>query len=90
MLTLHIDPDCDRCRELKDKLEGRRLACEVTAESDGNGSYMVDSDGERIEGHNAIETRIDELAEQLDLSRRYQSDACHDYGDQPDPRLEGS
>jgi hypothetical protein len=88
MLRLHIDPDCDRCQELRDKLEGNRLACEVTAESDGDGSYMVDSDGERIEGHNAIEVRIDELADQLELSRRYQSDVCHDYGESGGTYLE--
>jgi len=83
MLRLHIDPDCDRCGQIRDKLTASRLACDVTAESDGDGSYLVDSNGERIEGHSAIEDRIDELADQLQLSRRYQSDVCHDYGDQP-------
>lgn len=78
MLRLHIDPHCDRCRELRHKLTDSHLAFQVQAESDGNGSYMVDNDQGRIEGHNAIEARIEELAGEFARSRQSPGDGHRD------------
>ncbi|MFP4053024.1 MAG: hypothetical protein ACLFV7_04075 [Phycisphaerae bacterium] len=89
MLTLYIHPDCDDCQRLREKLSGKPLAHAVKKGSEDHPAHTLDDNGEIVSGHSGIDTRIDELEKTLQAARRYQNDACHDYGDTEDTHLTG-
>jgi hypothetical protein len=89
MLTLYIQSDCDECNRLQEMLATKPLAHTVEKGSDGHPAHRLDDNGEIVSGHSEIAARIDELWKTLQATRRYQSDACHDYGQVEDPHLGG-
>ncbi|MFP4105408.1 MAG: hypothetical protein ACLFVU_04870 [Phycisphaerae bacterium] len=92
MMTLYTQPDCADCRRLRERLENYHLAFRVEqADADADASRQAPAlvDGEEtVHGHREIEQYIEDVRDARDLSRRYQSDVCHDYGDDADLDLE--
>lgn len=83
MITLYASRNCADCRRAAERLEELVLAHEaVYADGTPDGeAHTLQDDGDTVRGHNAISRRLEELAEHMKQSRRYQSDVCHDYGD---------
>jgi hypothetical protein len=92
MLTLYIDPQCEDCRRLRKRLVESHLAHVVEpVDHPRRGvqeAHTLLDDDEAVRGHEAIQARIDGRWNLLMRTRRYQSDLCHDYGDEGDPDLE--
>jgi len=92
-MTLYVDPECEACRRLGERLAEGHLAHRVEPvagqAANGPGPHALDDNGEIVAGHDAIGDRVDQTMELLQRARRYQSDLCHDYGDDKDPGLCG-
>jgi len=87
VITLYASRDCPDCRLAAERLEELVLAHDVvhadrTADRE---AHTLQDNGDTVRGHDAISSRLEELAEHMKQSRRYQSDVCHDYGDDVEP-----
>ena len=82
MIVFHPAQNCPHCAELREKLSSRHLAFRTDTKDKSLPAHALKDGDELIEGHESVEQRIEELAGMLDKSRRYQSDVCHDYGDE--------
>lgn len=85
MLTLRVTEDCTRCRSLAGEMARNHLAHKVlrVASEDKSAHSLLDG-SEKIQGHEAIEARIQWLLGQRRRWQRYPSDLCFDYGNEQD------
>ncbi len=88
MVTLYAEENCDRCRGVAESLEEVAVAREVVTlggpphEHEGPEPHTLVDSGEGVRGHKAMLRHIEALRDLAERWRRYQSDVCHDYGDE--------
>ncbi len=75
MLTLYVDPNCDRCRQLDSRMQDYHLAHRVEQASAGDPAppHALRDDEELIQGHDAIAQRIEMRYDLMERTNRYQS-----------------
>jgi hypothetical protein len=81
MLTLHVDPECDKCGRMVERARQNHLAVRVDRRCDHAPPHSMTEGEEHVAGHEEVARRIEERADWRDKSHRISGDYCYDFGD---------